>query len=124
MLTERKLICIVCPRGCQINVQMDGSEIKSIQGQTCKRGEEYARAECTAPRRTLTTTAKIRGAALPLLPVRSQTPVPKERLFDIMREINRVSISAPVKAGDIVLENACGTGVNIIASRDMPQKSE
>jgi CxxC motif-containing protein len=120
METVRKVICTTCPRGCHIDVTMDGSEVKSITGFTCKRGEAYARAECTHPVRTLTTTMKISGAALPRIPVKSKTPVPKEKLFDLMKVVNVVTVKAPVKVGDVLLPNACGTGVDIVASRNMP----
>jgi CxxC motif-containing protein len=122
MESKRQLVCIVCPRGCKIDVTMDGTEIKSIKGFTCKRGEEYAKTECIAPVRTLTTTMRISGANLPLLPVKSQSPVPKGMLFDFMKAINGTQVTAPVAVGDIVLANACGTGINIVASRNMPCK--
>lgn len=122
METKRTIICTVCPRGCKIDVTMDGGRIKDMKGFTCKRGEAYAQAECIAPVRTLTTTMRIIGAGLPVIPVKSQSPVPKEKLFDFMKAINSTQVKAPVNVGDIVLANACGTGINIVASRNMPRK--
>ena len=124
MENVKKVICTVCPRGCHIDVTMDGREIKSIKGFTCKRGEAYARAECTAPVRTLTTTMKITGAALPRIPVKSKTPVPKEKLFDLMKAVSTATVKAPVKVGDVLLPNVCDTGVDIVASRDMSRLAQ
>lgn len=124
MENVKKVICIVCPRGCHIDVTMDGHEVKSIKGFTCKRGEAYARAECTAPVRTLTTTMKITGATLPRIPVKSKTPVPKEKLFDLMKVVSTVTVKAPVKVGDVLLPNVCDTGVDIVASRDMSRLAQ
>lgn len=122
MEKKRTIICTVCPRGCKIDVTMDDDKIKNIQGFTCKRGETYAQAECISPVRTLTTTMRITDASLPVIPVKSQSPVPKDKLFDFMKAINSTQTKAPVKVGDIVLKNACGTGINIVASRNMPRK--
>lgn len=119
METVRKLVCIVCPRGCAIDVTMDGGEIKSVRGFTCKRGEAYARTECTAPTRTLTTTVRISGARLPMIPVKTKTPVPKGKIFECMDAIKDVSVSAPVHVGDVLLRDVCGTGSDIVASRTM-----
>jgi len=123
METTRQIVCIICPRGCKIDVNMKDGETKSIVGYSCKRGETYAHTECTAPTRTLTTTMHVTGGSLPIIPVRSQTPVPKGMMFDFMKAINSVGVEAPVNIGDVVLENVLGMGINIIATRNMPRAS-
>jgi CxxC motif-containing protein len=100
-----------------------GGEVLSVTGNTCKRGEEYARQEMLAPTRTLTSTVKLDGGLYRRLPVITSSNIPKNRIMDVMQEINRVSARAPVQRGQILIEDVCGLGVNIIASRSI-QKSE
>lgn len=120
---KKELTCIVCPMSCQITVEMnDAGEILAVTGNTCNRGENYARSEMTHPLRQLTSTVKITGADLSRLPVILSGDIPKERLFDVMKEINKVSVEAPVKVKDVMIANVCGLGVDVIASRSMEQK--
>lgn len=116
----RKITCIVCPMGCQLNITFDGDKIDTISGNRCKRGIAYAQEECIAPRRMLTTTVKVTGGLHPLVPVKTERPVPKQLILQCMEEIRRLRVSAPVKVGDILLENVCGTGVNVVASGNNP----
>ena len=113
----RELTCIVCPKGCQLKVELEGKTVLSVTGQTCKRGEAYAQAECTAPMRTLTTTAAVVGGGV--VPVKTDKTVPKELLFDCMKEINAARVPADAKVGDIVIENILGTGANVITTRNV-----
>ncbi len=113
---EKEIICTVCPMGCHIFVEGEGDRIDRIEGFTCKRGEEYGRAEFSHPVRILTSTVKITGADQPLLPVRSEGPVPKELIPSCMEEIRNTVAKAPVGVHDVIIENICGCGVNIIAS--------
>ena len=112
----RNLTCIVCPKGCPITVELDGKNIVSITGHTCKRGEEYAKNECTAPMRTLTTTVALEGGGV--LPVKTDKTVPKELLFECMQAVNAVKAPAGTKLGDVIIENVLGTGANIVATRN------
>ena len=112
----RELTCIVCPKGCPLVVELDGKEIVSVSGHTCKRGESYARTECTAPMRTLTTTAPIKNGGV--VPVKTDRAIPKELLFDCMKEINAVRVDPDAKLGDIVIENVLGTGANVVTTRN------
>ncbi len=112
--------CIICPTGCLVHVENVNGEL-IIEGHSCKRGEEYAREEFVAPKRILTTTLQVENGFLPLVPVRSEKPLPKERLKDTLKEIAKVKIKAPIKMGDILIENVLGLSVNIIASRDLPR---
>lgn len=116
---EKTIICTVCPRGCHVKVTLNGAEVAEVADYGCKRGKEYAAAEATHPVRILTTTVKIADAAYNLLPVRSNAPVPKELQMACMEAIKAVAVTAPVKAGDVVLPNICGTGVDIVATKDL-----
>ena len=113
----RELTCIVCPKGCQLKVLLEGKEIKSITGHTCKRGQVYAETEFTAPMRTLTTTAPVIGGGV--VPVKTDKTVPKELLFDCMKEVNKARVSPDAKLGDIVIENILGTGANVVTTRNV-----
>ncbi|MCH5353831.1 MAG: DUF1667 domain-containing protein [Acutalibacter sp.] len=117
-METRELICIGCPLGCPLRVEVnDALEVLSVSGNTCKRGEEYGKREVTAPTRTVTSTVRVLGGKAPVIPVRTATDIPKEKIFDCMEEIRKAAIAAPVKIGDIVIENVAGTGVNLIASK-------
>ena len=116
---KKDIICTVCPMGCIITVEGENGKIDSIEGFTCQRGKTYAENEFISPVRILTSTAKLEGAAAPLVAVRSKTPVPKDKLMDCMAEIRKLTVKAPVKRGDVLIENVCGTGVDIVSSADV-----
>lgn len=119
---KSELTCIVCPMGCSITVEVnDNHEVTTITGNTCKRGEHYARNEMTHPMRQLTSTVCITGALYPRLPVILSGDIPKESMFQVMDAINKVTVTAPVKRGDIIIANVCGLSVDVIASRSMQQ---
>lgn len=121
---HRKFICITCPRGCALDVTMEGKAVVKMEGNSCKRGVDYVTGELKDPRRMVTTTVRVRGGVHPLAPVYTESPIPKPRIFDLLAEIRRIELKAPVKFGDVVIENALGTGVNVLASRNIPAKSE
>lgn len=112
----KNLICVACPLGCPIEVEVDGTEVVSVKGNTCKRGDEYARTEITNPVRSLTTSVKVEGGLHPVVPVKSAGAIPKDKMFDCMEVINSVTVKAPVKIGDVVIENILGLGVDIVAT--------
>ena len=116
---NKEIICTVCPRGCHITVTGDGKNIENIEGYICKRGLNYAQNEYISPVRILTTTVKIDGMQYELLPVRSENPLPKDKIFDCMEVIKNTSVSLPVGRYDVVIENICDTGVNILATKDL-----
>jgi CxxC motif-containing protein len=116
----KKLICITCPMGCTLEVTHDGKTVYEVTGNGCKKGIAYAEAEMSDPRRMITSTVKVRGGPHPLVAVYTAAPVPKPLIFDLLAALRQVELQAPVKMGQIVLENALGTGVNVVASRDMP----
>ena len=113
MAETRNYTCIICPKGCDITVTLDDkSEITSITGQTCRRGEEYARNEITNPVRTLTTTVAIEGGGV--IPVRTNKAIPKRLLFDAMKEINGKSVPKTAKAGYVVIKGLLGTDADVV----------
>lgn len=108
--------CTTCPIGCEIAVEGDGKAIASMEGAACKRGETFATAEYTHPERILTSLVKVDGADVPLVPIRSAKPVPKDLLFKCMEQIRKVTLPKPVRAGDVVVADICGTGVDMVAT--------
>ena len=121
MAKERFLTCIVCPRGCQMRITLgeDGG-VASVEGNFCKRGVTYAQDECTNPRRTVTST--VRCASGEVLPVKTESTVPKELVFKVMDEINSAVAGDGLKIGDVVIENVADTGVNVVATANAKQK--
>lgn len=117
-METRELTCIGCPLGCALRVELnDAGEVVSVSGNTCKRGEEYGRREVTAPVRMVTSTVRVTGGKAAVVPVRTATDIPKGKIFDCMDEIRNAVVAAPVKIGDVVIENVAGTGVSIVASK-------
>lgn len=115
---KKELTCVACPLGCPIVVELDGSEVISVTGNTCKRGDAYARTEIVNPTRSLTTSVKVNGGVHPVVPVKSNKPVPKDMLFECMKVINSVSVDAPVKLGQVIIENILDTGADIVATNN------
>ena len=113
-----EIICVACPHGCRLEATRKDGEIL-ISNAGCKRGKEYAINEITDPRRMVATTVRVAHAIHPLLPVYTAAPFPKGRVTELLREIRKVEINAPVKMGQVVLENVLGTGINVVASRDL-----
>ncbi len=118
-MTKREMVCVSCPMGCAITVELDdNNEVISVTGNTCPRGDKYARQECTHPERMLTSTVKVEGGRLPVVPVKSASPIPKEMLFDAMKEINKVTLKAPVTFGDVAVKDILGTGIDIVVTNE------
>lgn len=116
---KKEIICTVCPRGCSVTVEGTENEITSIEGYSCKRGMEFAKSEFSNPVRILTTLVKIEGVENDLLPVRSDKPISKTTIFDCMKVIKDVKVKLPVKRYDVIISNICGTGANIVATKDI-----
>lgn len=112
-MEKRVLTCIGCPLGCAITVE----SVEKITGYTCKRGLEYARKEITCPARTVTSTVRVLGGAVPVLSVRTATDVPKDAIWKVMEAINALEVSAPVQIGDVLAEDIAGTGVALVATK-------
>lgn len=112
------LVCIVCPRGCNLNVEKKDGEI-TVTGNFCKRGENFAKTEMTNPMRTICSTVKTAFKDTPVLPVRVSSDIPKDRIFDVMKEINSVTVTQRIRRGDTVIANVLGLGVDVIATSDI-----
>ena len=115
----KEMVCIVCPMSCHLSVEMDKKKVLSVSGNTCPRGAKYANEEITNPTRMVTSTVLLKNAALTRLPVMTRTPIPKGKIRDVMKQINKVKVKAPVKMYDVIIENVARTGVDIIASRSI-----
>ena len=113
-----EITCINCPVGCRLDVTLENGQVVSVTGNTCKRGETYARQECVDPQRMVTAVIPVAGSAVPLS-VKTRTPIPKKRIDDCMRALSEVRIEAPIAAGSVVLANVCGTGVDVIATKSV-----
>jgi CxxC motif-containing protein len=123
MAAEKKhFICVVCPIGCEIDIVHDGSKIISMEGNKCERSEEFVSQELIEPMRILTTTVRIQESMWPVIPVRTDKPVPKRLFPRIMRQLRRTKLQAPVNMLDVVVRDVLGTGANIIATRTMPRE--
>lgn len=114
----RTLICIGCPNGCLVTVDKNPDGSLSITGNTCKKGEEYARNEVTAPKRTVTSIVRVSGGKNPVVSVKTKEEIPKEKIAACMEEINRTVLKAPVSLGQVVIADVAGTGVDIVATAD------
>jgi len=120
--TEKlKMICIVCPLGCELEVETgrEPKQIVRIKGSRCFKGKEYAAREVTDPRRVLMAVAKVRDGHLPVVSVKTDRPIPKQMLREAVKAISKIEIDAPVKAGDIVIENLLGTGARVVATNNV-----
>lgn len=118
-MEEKRFICINCPLGCHLTVRTEGSQVIQVQGNSCKRGETYARQEAVAPKRVLTCLMRAGNRKIPFS-VKTSRPVPKELLFRCADTIYRTRPEAPVAMGDVVIHNLCGTGADVLATQDLP----
>ena len=117
---ETKIMnCIMCPMGCEMTVTLENGKFAGVTGNSCPRGAKYAETEVTDPRRMLTTTVRIKGGLLPLLPVVSSDVLPKGKIAECAAFLRKVTVQAPVKAGEVIVADILGLGVDIVASRDM-----
>lgn len=116
-MEKKELICIGCPLGCNITVEKDGDAILSITGNTCQRGADYATKELTNPRRIVTSLVRVKGGELPVVSVKTASDIAKGRIQDCIDVLKNIELAAPVELGEVVVENICGSGVNVIATR-------
>ena len=121
-MTEKNITCTVCPRGCLISVSAEGDEIVSVRGNSCPRGEKYARAEFICPVRTLTSSVRIKGSFEPLLPVRTAVPIPKADHFRCMEIIRRAVFNAPIEDHQVLIRNIADTGADLVACTERKLK--
>lgn len=113
----KKLICITCPKGCHL--QVDETRGYTVTGNRCPRGEAYGKAELTHPTRMVTSTVRCTGGSRPRCPVKTSRPVPKDQVFAVVAALDAVELTAPVRIGQLVISNVCGTGADIIATKNI-----
>lgn len=122
MSTMRELICIGCPIGCFLQVQLEDGTVKAVTGNTCKRGAIYGEKECTNPTRIVTSSVRVKGGMENVVSVKTEDDIPKDIIFKCLDLLKGIEVQAPVRINDVVLENVAGTGVNIIATREIEAK--
>ena len=122
-MEKRELTCINCPMGCQLTVTIDGDNI-TVTGNTCPRGDDYARKEVTDPRRIVTSSVAVSGSETKRISVKTKTDIPKGKIFDVMDVIRKTTVTAPIEIGDVVCENIADTGVQLVATQRARQMCE
>ncbi|MGA2385940.1 MAG: DUF1667 domain-containing protein [Candidatus Bathyarchaeia archaeon] len=122
MRKVHEFTCIGCPSSCELKLVEEEGKKLEVTGSGCKIGEEYAIKEFTAPERVLTSTVRVENGVLPVLPVKSEKPIPKKLIREAVRELAKVKVKAPIKQGSVVYENMLNTDVNVIASRSLEGK--
>lgn len=115
---KRELICIGCPMGCPVTVQMNGTQVISVSGNTCPRGDAYARKEVTNPTRIVTSTVKVEGGSVGMVSVKTKEDISKDKIFDCVRALKDITVKAPIRIGDVILADAAGTGVDVVATKN------
>lgn len=118
-MEKRELICIGCPLGCMITVEMENGEVVSLKGNTCKRGDAYARKEVTNPTRIVTSSVCVENGEIPMVSVKTKSDIPKGEIFQCVKDLENVTLKAPVHIGDVVVANVAGTGVDIVATKNV-----
>ena len=121
---KKEMICIGCPLGCSLSVEYDEKTIQQVTGNRCKVGLEYAEKEVFNPERTLTTTVRVKNGHLPLVSVRTNKPMSKNRIFDAMSLLAKVEVEAPVKIGDPIVSNIFNTDVSVVATKNILKKDQ
>lgn len=114
--------CILCPNGCEVEAEYDGMKILSVTGNKCPKGADYVEQEITSPVRNIASSVLVEGGEMPLCSVRLSAPVPKGRIMDIMAEIRKVSVEAPVHMGEVVIPDVLGLGSDVIATRNVEKR--
>lgn len=118
-MEKRELICIGCPMGCPLTVGLENGEIVSVSGYTCKRGDVYARKEVTNPTRIVTSTVMVEGGRADMVSVKTKEDIPKDKIFACVKALKGITVKAPVHIGDVILKDVAGTGVDIVATKDV-----
>lgn len=115
----REFTCIICPNGCEIQAEINDGVLTSVSGHTCPKGEAYVRQELTDPRRNIATSVLVKDGDLPLASVRLTNPIPKDQIFAAMETIRGLSLTAPVKAGDVILKGILGNDSDVIVTKSV-----
>ena len=118
-MERKEFTCIGCPMGCALLVELDSNNKITVKGNTCKIGEDYGVKEFTNPTRVITTTVKVINGKYNQVSVKTEKDIPKNKIFDCLKDLKGLEVEAPVKIGDIIYENIENTGVNIIATKNV-----
>ena len=118
-METRNLTCIGCPLGCSLSVQIENEQVVSVSGNTCPRGDAYARKEVTNPTRIVTSTVRVASANGGMVSCKTQEDIPRNMIFDVVNALKDVEVDPPVRIGDVLVENVAGTGVNVVATKNM-----
>ena len=118
-MEERNLICIGCPMGCHLTVEIKDGTVVSVSGNTCKRGDSYARSEVTAPVRAVTSTVKVLCGKASVVSVKTKKDIPKEKIVACVEALKKLQIEAPVHIGDVIATNIADTGVDVVATKNV-----
>ena len=118
-MEKRNLICIGCPMGCPLVVTMNHGEVVSVEGNTCKRGAVYGKKEVTNPTRIVTSTVRVTGGSISVVSVKTREDIPKEKIFDCIKALKEIEVAAPVNIGDVILRDVAGTGVDVVATKNV-----
>lgn len=121
-MTKKELICVICPNGCQLEVDISEGEqieVTDVTGNLCDKGPEWARQEIINPMRTISSSVLVEQGDFPMVSVRTDSPIPLKNVFDVMKEIKAARLKAPVKIGDEIIKNVAGLPCNIIATRNV-----
>ena len=118
-VANKHFTCVICPLGCEIDVELQGGNVVSMEGNKCQKGKEFVLQELEEPMRILTTTVPIKGAKWAMLLVRTDKAIPKRLLFKVIEQLADIELQAPIKMYDVILKNTAGTGANIVATRNM-----
>lgn len=116
-MKEKDLICIGCPLGCSMKVEVEGNQVLHVEGNTCKRGEDYARKEITNPTRIVTSSVIVEGGSQAVVPVKTRQDIPKGKIRESMSALKGIKVTAPVRIGDVIVSNVAGTGIDIVATK-------
>ncbi len=118
-MTKKELVCIQCPLGCLLEVEMKGDEVLSVTGNTCKRGEIYGKKEVVNPTRTVCSSIRVSGGSEPRVSVKTSKDIPKDMIFPCMEVIRSLHIKAPVYIGQVVVHQVCGSDADIVITRNV-----
>lgn len=116
---KKEMVCIRCPKGCNMMVEYEGTKVLKVTGNSCSKGEAYAFDEITKPVRIVTSTVKVLNGELPVVPVKTSKAIRRHLIFDVMKEIYKAEVKAPVKEGQIIIKNPAKSGADIVATLEL-----
>ncbi|MFW5952957.1 MAG: DUF1667 domain-containing protein [Candidatus Natronoplasma sp.] len=115
----KKVVCIMCPLGCEVQAEVEDQKISKIEGYGCEDGREYAEQEIASPKRTVMSVVRCFGGNFPTVSVKTSEPVEKDEIEEVMKALSEIEVQAPVKAGEIILKNVCNLGIDVVATRSV-----